>query len=332
MPVSTGASTHATFLFEDDGSGNVNFAGTPNDSTYKTFGDDVRIPDAEMDNDPVDLFDPGSREAAKRIAQTFSGTWGAEFVLSAPWFWKAVIADVSTSGSGPYDHTYSGDVPYPMQITLGNEDTGNDRILKGCVVSDCTLDVSDGGTVSVSLSGAYADEEETSPGTGSIQSQVSTDFDPLMFADGTLAFAGSEYDLVQNLSLSISNNVDMVPELGSRTPVDYSPKVRRATIDWGKLVENDDQLLTAYGGSSPTSPQDRVDTDDEFASTITFDNGAASGAADQNKQVINLSGVFPDSYSRDGTGDPSAEYIENNSYTGRSLDSVVATNDTSTAK
>jgi len=332
MPAATGADTRGTFLWEDDSSGNVNFTGSPNDSMYKTFGDDLQVPEAKMDNDPVDLFDPASREAAKRIAQTFSGTWGVEFVLSAPWFWKAVVADVSTSGSGPYDHTFSGSVPYPMRLVLGNEDTGNERLLKGCVVSDCALNVSDGGTVNVSLSGAYADEGETSPGVGSLQSQVSTSFDPLMFADGELKFASSSYSLVQNLSLSISNNIDMIGEFGSRTAVRYSPKVRRSTIDWGKLVEDDSQLLTAYGGSSSSSPQDRVDTDDEFSSTIIFDNGAASGASDQNKQVINLSGTFPDSYSRDGTGDPSADYIENNSYTARVLDSVVATNADSTAK
>jgi hypothetical protein len=331
MPAATGADTRALFVWEDDSSGDIDFAtASPDDSTYKIFGDDLVVNDAEMDNDPVDLFDPASREAAKRIAQMFSGTWGVEFALSAPWFWKGVVADVSTSGSGPYDHTYSGSTPYPMRLILGVEPTGNERLLKGCVVSDCSVETSDSGVVTVSLTGAYADEEEDTPGVGSLQSQVSTDFDVLTFADGTLTFDSTTYSLVQNVSISISNNVDMIPELGSRIAADYSPKIRRTSIDWGKIVENDSQILTTYGGSSPSSPQTRVDGDDEFGGSLTFDNGKTG--ADQNKQVINFSGTFPDTYGRDGTGDPSADYLENMGYTARLLDDVTATNDTSTAK
>lgn len=328
MPAATGADTRGVFLWEDDSNGDIDFAtDSPDDSTYKTFGDDVTFPDAQMDNDPVDLFDPGSREAAKRIGQMFSGTWGAEFVLSNPEFWKAVVADVSTSGaSPPYTHTFSGEVPWPMRIVLPVEPTGNERILKGCVVATCTIDVADNGTVNVSLNGAYADEEETSPGTGSITSQVSSSDEPLMFADGSLTFGGTTYSLVQSVTLTIENNVDLIPELGSSFAVDYSPKVRRTTIDWGKIVENDNLLTTAYGGGSATSPQDRMDSDAEFSGDLTFDNGEASGNADQNKHVINLSGVFPDTYGRSGTGDPSADYLENNAYTGRSLDDVTVTN------
>lgn len=331
MPALAGSDTRIVYRWEDDGSGNPNFNGSPSDSTYKTFGYNASLTDAELSNNPVNMFDPATREAAERVAQAFSGTWSVEFTLANPWFWKAVIADVSTSGAGPYDHTYDGEIPYPMEIVLPVEEIGNERLLKGCVVSSCTLDVADNGEVTVTLSGAYADENETSPGTGSLQSQVTESFDPLMFADGSITWSGTTYDLVQSGTLTIENNIDMVPALGQRVPADYSPKVRSTTIDWEKLVESTtgDGLLTrAYGGSG-TTPASRMDGDDEISGDLTFDNGESGGS--QNQQVINFAGTFPDTYGRTGTGDPSADYIETNGYFAREVD-VVATNDTSTAK
>lgn len=325
MPATAGSDTRLVYLWEDDASGNPNFAGTPNDSTYKTFGYSPTVTDYSFSNNPVNQFDPNSREAAERIAQAFSGTLGVEFTLSNPWFWRAVIADVSTSGSGPYTHTYDGGVPYPMQVTLPVEVAGNENLVKGFIPGSCTLDVADNGEVTVSLSGAFADAEETSPGVGSLTSQTDESYDPLMFADGALTFGGTTYDLVQSGTVTIENNIDMVPALGQRTPADYSPKVRSTTIDWDKIVENDDLLTEAYGG---TAPQTRVDGDDEFAGNLVFDNGKSG--ADQNKQTINFAGTFPDSYSRTGHADPTADYLEQMSYYVRETD-VVAENDTSTA-
>lgn len=329
MPAATGADTRGVYFWETDSDGDIDFAtDDTEDSEAKTFGHDVTFPEASFENDPVELFDPGSREAAERIARAFSGTWGVEFTLANPWFWKAVVAEASTSGSGPYTHDFDGEIPWSMRIVLPVEATDRERILKGCVVASCTVETSDNGTVTVSLDGAYADEEETDP--DDIESQVSESFDPLMYADGTLTFDGSTYSLVQSVSVSIENNIDMVPELGSRTSADYSPKVRRTTVEFDKIVEDDDNLIEAYGGGSlPASPSDRIDGGDEVSGDLTFSNGESDG--DQNDQTINFAGSFPDSYGRSGTGDPSADYLENLSYGAREVD-VSATNNTSTAK
>lgn len=330
MPATAGSDTRAVYLWEDDASGNHNFAGTPNDTTHKTFGHDVTIDSAELSNNPVDLFDPGSREAAERIAQAFDGTWSVSFTLANPWFWKAVIAEASTSGTGPYTHAFDGEVPWSMRLILPVETTGNERLLKGCVVSSCTLETSDNGTVTVTLDGAYADEEETQPGTGSIQAQEAETFDALTFADGTLTFDGTTFSLVQNVSLTIENNIDMVPELGSRTAADYSPKVRSTSVDFGKIVENDANLIAAYGGgTAPVSPSDRIDGGDEVSGSLTFSNGATDST--QNDQTINVGGSLPDSYGRTGTGDPTADYLENLTYGARTVD-VSAVNAVSSAE
>jgi hypothetical protein len=327
MPATAGHATRAVFLWEDDSNGNHNFAGTPNDSDHKTFGANVSVDTAEFDNNAVNQFDPGDREPSSRVAQAFSGSWSTSFTLANPWFWRAVIAEPSTSGTGPYTHTFDGSVPWSMQIILPVESTGNERILKGCVATSCTLEVSDNGQVSVTLSGPYADEEETSPGSGSLQAQVSESFDALQFGDGSLTLDSTTFDIVQGVTITIENNIDLVPALGQRTPADYSPKVRSTTVEWSKIVENDSNLTTRYGGGG-TSPASRVDSDDEFSGDLTFDNGETGSS--QNKQVVNFSGVFPDTYGRSGTGDPTADYVEEMSDFVREID-VVATNNTSSA-
>lgn len=326
MPAQAGYDTRVNFLWEEDGSGNIDFTNT-SDSDHKTFGYSAMVDDLTTNNNPVALYNPGNREAAEYVAQNFAGSWSMSFTLANPWFWRAVIADVSSSGSSPTTHTFDGTVPFPMQIIIGNEDTGNERTLKGAVVGECTLDVSDSGEASVTLSGVHADEDESSPGVGSLVSQDTESFEPLTFADGSLTFDSTTFSLVQSVSLTISNNIEMIPGLGSRTAQSYRPGERPITIDWGKVVENDNQLVEAYGASS--APASRMDGDEEVSGDLTFDNGESG--ANQNKQVISFAGSFPDSYSRSGTGDPSATHIEDITYTAREID-VVATNAVSSAR
>lgn len=328
MPASAGSDTRFVYLWEESGGSPAFATDTTDDSDPKTFGYNARLTDVELDNNVTDQFDPGSREAAERLAQAFSGSWSAEFTLSNPWFWKAVIAEASSSGTSPTTHTFDGSVPYSMRLVLPVESTGNERILKGCVATSCTLETSDNGEANVSLSGAYADEEETSPGAGSLTAQDVETYDPLTFADGSLTFDGTTYSLVQNVSVTIENTIDMVPALGQRTPADYSPKVRSTSIDWGRIVQNDDLLVGAYGGSG-SSPATRVDGDDEVSGSLVFDNGE-SGAS-KNEQTINFAGTLPDSYARSGTGDPSADYVENLGYGAREVD-VTAVNDDGSAR
>ena len=329
MVATTGADTRAVYLWEDS------FAtDSPADSTPKTFGHDVTVTSAELSNNPEDLFDPGSREAAERIAQMFEGSWGVEFVLTNPWFWRAVIAEGSSTGvdsdgdgtTDYYEHTFDGQIPDSLQLILPVEATENERVLQGCVVSSCTLEASDNGTTTVTLEGAYANESETT--NASLTGQVTASEDPLTFADGELTFDGTTFSLVQNVSVTIENNIDLVPELGSRFAADYSPKPRTTTVDFGKIVESDSNLLTAYGGSG-SSPDNRLDGSDEVSGSLTFDNGGSG--SNTNSHTVNFAGGFPETYGRDGTGDPEADYIENLTYGARQVD-VVAQNGTASAQ
>lgn len=304
MPTAAGHDTRVTYLWEDDGSGNPNFAGTPSDSTYKTFGSDVTLGTLEGSNQAVRVFDPGSREAREAVEQMFDGSWSVEFTLTNPWWLGGVIAQGEVSGtSEPYTHTYDGDVPFPLRIIVGNENTGNERFLKGCVISSARIQVSVGGMVTVSLDGAYADEEETSPGESTLQSQVVPSNRPMTFAQASVSRGGSTLGLVQSLSISIENNIDIIGELGTRFGVDYSPKVRSVNTEVGDIVDTDDELTRMYGDSAASSPSTKVEN--SLAITATFDNGESDSA--KNSLTFNLTGNIPQSYSRSGTGDPEAD-------------------------
>lgn len=326
MPAAAGSDTRLIYRWEDDASGNPNFAGSPTDTDWKTFGYNARVNERAFGNNPVDLFDPGSREAAEKIAQMFDGTWGVEFTLSNPWFWKAVISNPTSSGSAPTTHTFDGSVPFPMQIRLPIETSGNESTLKGAVVATCSVDVGDNGTADVSLTGAYADETEDTP--ASITAQDVESFDGLTFADGSFTADATTYSLVQNVSFTLNTGIEVKSELGSRFAVTYIPKVVDISAEFGKLVEDDSVLLQSYGGSG-TSPASRVDDSDSFAADLTFDNGKTGSA--QNKQIINLEGAFPAEYSRSGTGDPTADYVENQTLSPDAAN-VVATNASASAR
>lgn len=325
MPVSLGHDARLTYLWEDDGSGNINYAGTPTDSTNKTYGFNAQADSVEISNNPIELYDPNSAEQAEYLASNFSGSYSFSWTLSNPWFWKAVITEATSSGSSPTTHDFDGTPPWPMQVAIGDEAQSDERTLKGVLAGSTTLEIPENGEASVSMSGVFADESHAD----SIStSQVTESFDALEFSDGQLDTESTTRSLVQSVTVTIENNIGAVSELGSRVAVDYRYGPRIVTVDFGKIVENDNLLNQTYGGSSPTSPASRMDGDDEFSLTLTLDNGKSG--SDQNKQTLLGTGGFPDTYSKSGAGDPSANWLEEHGLTIRDLD-VEAVNASSSA-
>lgn len=315
MPVATGAQSRITYLWEDDGSGNINYAGTPTDSTDKTFGYDVTADSIQISNNPLEFYDPNSAEQAAYVAANFAGSYSLSFTLANPWFWKAVITEATSDGTSPTTHDFDGTPPWPMQVAVGDEANSHERTLKGVLVGTCTLDVPENAEATVSLSGIFADEAEADSLS---TSQVTETFDPLTFADGTLTTESNTYSLVQGATITVENNIGAVGELGSRTAVDYRYGPRVVSVDFSKLLEGDTLLNQTYGGSSPTAPASRVDDDDEFTGSLVLDNGETGSS--QNKQSLLFTGTFPESLDRTGAGDPAANRIEDQGLRVRDLD------------
>lgn len=302
MPSATGHDTRLVYLWEDDGEFNQ-AVGTPSDEEHKTLGANISVNTLEGSNNALRVFDPNSREASEIIEQNFDGSISVEFTLTNPWWIQAVLGPLSNGGasSAPYSYTPDTDVPQTMHAIVGNDKTGNERTLTGVFFTSAEISVQMNGEVRVSMEGAYANEEEASPGAGSLTEQVTTSKRPMMFHQASLALNGSTQGLIQNASVSIENNIDGIGELGTRFLVDYSPKVRAITLSFTDIVDDNSELTRMYGGE--TAPQEQVDTSDSL--TFTFDNGETGGA--KNSLAIDLSLAFPNSYGRTGIADPESD-------------------------
>jgi len=297
---STGADTTWVYRWEDTFAG-----GSPTDTTWKTFGRDVTVGTLEGSNNAVRMFDPGSREAKEIIETNFEGSFSVSFTLSNPWWIPAVIAEATSSGdTAPYTHTFDGEMPQSMELMQGLETRDQERLLLGCIVTSCTIDATVPDEVTVSLDGAYA-TEDPSTNVSDLTSQVAATVRPYTYAETQLHLAGSPLQRIQNASLTIENNTDIIEELGSRFGVDYSPKERNPSINYSSIVsdQNEDKLARMYGGSAADGPADRVMNKEEIR--MIFDNGE-TGSAKQSIEFV-LTGAFPDSHSRSGIGDPTSD-------------------------
>lgn len=334
MPAPTGAHTTLWYFWEEDSSGNPDFAAgtSTNDATKKVPGGNATLSQFEGSNNAVEIFQPNDREMAQLIAQHFDGAWTLDFEWTNPWWLKGVISDPTTvdNGDGTHTHTFDGDLPYPMHIRAGYDSRAGGpayRDLEGCVVQSATADVSTEGTVEVSLSGAYVNEDYDDS-IASLDSQPSLSHDVMTFADALLDLGGSSLSLVQDASVEINNNTDVIRELGTRFGVDYSPKARVPTVDYTKIRENNNEVADMYGSDAATAVQQDVDS--SSAMTYSVDNGVSAGSG-QNTAQFDLSGAFPESLSTENVGNPQEDLQE---AINRRLKTVTAqaTNETSTAK
>lgn len=296
--IQTGAHSTLVYYWEDDG-----WTSDPSDTTAKTYGKDATLSAFEGSRNAVELFEPNSREVEDWIEQNFEGTFTVDFVLANPYWLRAVLDTPSSSGTDPTTHTYNGEEPSSMQIVTGNTKSGEDWLLRGAVVASATISVEVTGNVTVSLNGAYAELEETQPGTQ--ETQASEDDEAFNFADASLAIGGTTQRLIQSLQLTIANNTDLVYELGMETAVDFSPKARMLTVDHVQTRdEAGDDAIERFLGDANT-----LSAPTEEAMTIQFTN-SETGAAKQSLK-FDLTSAFPNEFSVDNTGDPDSN-IENN--------------------
>lgn len=296
MTAPAGHDTRVNYVWEDDGSFNQS-SGSPSDSTNKTFGSNIEVTTLEGANNAIRAFgNPTSREATDVIEQNFSGSVSVEFTLTNPWWAQFIFGDFNSSGTSPTTHTPADSVPKTGHILIGSEVPSNERTLTGVFFTSMTLSTSVPGEARVTLDGAYADEDNST--SVSLTGQTTTSERPMMFHQGTVKVGGSTKSLVQNVSCSIENNIDGIGEVGSRFWVDYSPKVRATTLNYGDIADDETELHRMYGGS--TAPQAKVTNTN--SATLLFDNGEAGGS--KNSFSVDMTLSFPESYGRSGTGNP----------------------------
>lgn len=322
--VSQGHDFRLHYVHEDAG-----FLAAPNDSDNKPFGANAALDTAEGANNAQQVFGPASRAPIDIVEQNFEGSWSVSFQYTNPWWLEMLFGEPSTTditNESSYAHTYDGEEPNSSQITIGREDSGKARVLSGCVATRASVQVSVGNPAQVTLEGAYADEEVLSP--SSLDAQPSITKKPMTFADALLKKGGTTIGFVQQGTLSIQSNVDLLDEWGSRIAVDFSPKALTPQLNFEKFNEAGEttNLEEMYGGS--TSVQEDVPGGDNYSLVLDNGKGESSGI---NKLEVTLTNTFPASYDEDGIGDPQADLSERLNRLAEGV-SATATNETSPAR
>lgn len=330
MPAPTGGHTVLYYKYEDQG-----FTQDPSgDEDPKPFGGNASMSNMEGSNNAVDVFEPNSREKAQIIEQHFDGAATIDFEITNPWWLASVIADAgdpTDNGDGSYTYSFDGDVPLPMRVFAGYEDVATAdgegpalRELVGFVAGSATVETSVEDTATCSLTGAYV-EDEIDDTISDLPDQPTLDHDVMTFVDAMLQLDGQTISLVQDASVEIENNVDIIRELGTRFGVDYSPKARDPSVDYTKVQVDLDEVKDMYGDRASTSTQETVDDGEDM--TFVLDNGASAGSGINSLQ-FNLGGQFPDSHSTENLGDPQEDLQESINRRLKTVDAE-ATNETS---
>jgi len=291
MSATAGHQARLSYDWEDG------FRTVPATADKKPFGVDATLTTEDASNNAVRLFEPGDPEAVQIIEQEFSGSWTAEFTLSNPWFLRAVIDEASSSGTAPTTHTFDGFPGDPMRLFHGSENSSTYYVLEGCVVTSATFTFNIPGTVDVTLEGAYANKNADDPSF----TQPTINERALSYHDSSITRGGTTLTFVQSLSISVSLNVDMIQELGSRFPEAYSPKQRNTEITYARIAQDSTDQERAYGGA--TTIQDSIENTADIS--VTASNGKSG--TDLNSVSLEFTDVFPDSVSRSGIGDATAD-------------------------
>lgn len=314
MPAPTGAHTTLWYLWEVNGDDTPAFATSETeDDDRKPFGGNAVMTSFEGSNNAVDIFQPNSREMEQLIAQHFEGSVTIDFEWTNPWWLAGVLASPSTesNGDGTYTHTFDGDIPLPMQIVAGYDEravgSGEDpmyRKLHGVVLQTATIDTSVEDVVSVSLSGAYVDE--TTERVDSLDSQPSLNHEVKTFAEAMLELDEEKLSLVQDVSLEINNNTDIIREIGTRVGVDYSPKGRVPSVDYTKIREDNSEIQSLYGSEAASAIKETVES--EGPMKVEVDNGLTE--EDMEQAQFDMDGAFPESVTTENFGNPEEDLQE----------------------
>lgn len=286
--------------------------GTATTTSDKTFGHGIRVTTLNRKNNIEPLFTCGARNAQKLIAKKFEGAATIEFALANPWWFRAVMGTVTSTGTNPTTHTFTETDTIPS-ITIANEvstDTASIAKLLGCKVVNCVITAAVGEIARGRLDFVYANESHSATTT----SQVSESLDVFTFAHGALELPnGTTIAEVQNAEITIANNPEMMWGLGSRLgqqcPVKNREYSARATI----AMEASATLLEKlYGGAS--GPE-ATDVDETATMELVFDNGQTS--ANQRQISLLFTGVQLNEHNM--PQDPTTAIMEDVPFTMRSV-------------
>ena len=264
--------------------------GTVATSIDKAFSQGVKLSDFSIDNSVEYVLGCGSQDAQKSVCKEFKGTWGVEFVLSDPWFLRAILgAAPADAGATPFTHTYDAttginNVQTSMSIDLSFDlDTDSHQILLGCIANTMNLTCAVGEIVRVRLGGNFANMTKDT----SMLALVAAVEEPFSFAAGSLEVPNATtIPDVQSVEMEFNRNNDFVWGLGSRHAQKNVSKERAWNIRTNVTYERDayfwDHVLG--GSGAPAAAPAEVAT-----AELTISNGLAT--SDMRKFVFLFANV-----------------------------------------
>lgn len=242
-------------------------------STY--FGHNVKFT-ASPKNNFERIPNLNSRNYTRFAAKKFEGSFNADFDVSNFYFLKGLIGTPTTTGGGPYTHTYAeSTTPSGATIQMSEDlDTDSERTLTGCIFDKATLNFNVGEVVTGRIDGLYASEskESTLNATGN-----ATDSEEVFtFSHATLELPDTTtITLVDSLEMSVSNNAELIWGLGSRKASQRAFKTRAYEFKLNKIREQDTDLLDKFYGSA-TSLSDPNSPAPATTLQLTLTNGLSS--------------------------------------------------------
>ncbi len=292
----------------------------------KVFGHGVRVTSLTRRNNVESVFGIGARNAQKLKEKQFEGAISVEFNLANPWFFRGVLgAAPTTAGGGPYTHTWAESdtvVSMTLENNVSNEDKSVAALL-GCKINTCVITAAVGELAKVRLDILYSTESHDNT-TAAI---VSETFELFTFAHGTIEIPnGTTITDIQNVELTMNNNLEQVYGLGDRTPQNCSPKNRAYTARITIPFEDEETFLEDMLYGAAGGPVTSTSITETATMELTFSNGLTGTST--RTIVLLFTGVQLDEENL--PQDPTALIIEDVALVMRSL-AVTAVNNTSAA-
>lgn len=284
------------------------------DTAEKNFGANETLQTNQGSNNMTQVLAPGSNVPVDTLEMMFEGSFTVNFTVTNPWWIELFL---SAPGSptdnldGSYTYAFSGLDPSSFQIMQAYDESAYERVLRGCVVQNASLDLTVNQPATVTLQGLYADEQLIDQSAGSIFTQPTDDERAMTFAQGSVAVGGTTQTLVQSATLQANPATTFVRGVGSRFAADYNPHVLQPQLQLTKYMVdgNVDDIEEMYGDSTTPASEPEEKMTNKVAATLTLDNGETG--ADKNTMTLTASGTLTDNYSESGFGDPTADIMEN---------------------
>lgn len=223
----------------------------------KSFGNNVEISSLELDNALTPRRGTGTRNMRKVAPGMFRGALSIKFDLVEPWVLRLITGGYAKAGSTTLTLTFSEADILPSFTTYDHikTDSGSNLLRKylGCVVIDATIDAVQNDVVTVSLSVAFADVKEAT----TTQEALIPTGDVLTFAQASWEKAGAGVTLTESVSISINQNAELKPYLGSRIAQRARFGNREYEVSTSKyLTDNTTYLNELYGGTAAAGPSE----------------------------------------------------------------------------